>query len=141
MTLNQIISLINSLGTSHAQIKTVRRGSLIDALSTDVIYPIMNYEFLNSTYSGNTISYSIQLFFLDRVTPEGSNSEDVLSDQLNTCLDIISELRNPSLEVELQDPATINFVEDTIPDLISGVVTTLTIEQLYVTDRCAIPKI
>jgi hypothetical protein len=56
-------------------------------------------------------------------------------------LDIISELRNPSLEVELQDPATINFVEDTIPDLISGVVTTLTIEQLYVTDRCAIPKI
>lgn len=140
MTLNQLISYINSLGANHAQIKTVRRGSLIDALTTDIVYPLMNYEILNSIVAGNTTSFSMQFFFLDRVTPEGSNSEEILSDQLNTCLDIIAELKNPANDFELNEAVTINYVEDTTPDLISGVVASITIEQFYISDRCAIPK-
>lgn len=139
MTLNQVISLIKQIGESHEQINTVNFGSLIDNLNSDVVYPLMSFELVQSNIKGSTINIGLSMFFLDRVLAEGLNTEDVLSDQLQICQDIIATLRYPDVEFVISENVDILFVEDTTPDLLAGVKADFELELPYASNRCVIP--
>jgi len=140
MTLNQLIDQITLLGTNHAQIKTVKFGTISDSLDNDVVYPLMNFDFTNCVLRDGDSLIGLQIFFLDRILPEESNLNDVLSDQLLICQDIISLMKNQANDYLLQGDVQFNFIEDETPDIIGGVVCNFNLELFFVSDRCQIPN-
>lgn len=139
MTLNQIITLIKQIGQGHNQIKTVNFGSLIDNLNSDVVYPLMSFELIQSRIVGSTINIGISMFFLDRVLADGLNTEDVLSDQLSICQDVVAILRYPDVEFVISDQVDLTFVEDSTPDLLAGVKADFELELPFASNRCVVP--
>ena len=142
MTLNQVIKQIEDIGNAHQQIKTVFYGSAFDLLSkgSDVQYPVMLFDLSNASISGKVLSLSFSFFFMDRMLPEETNYNDVLSDQLLTAQDIIAQLDYNDFDFTLQESATLNSFMENTPDLLAGWQTDVTLDLPYIYNRCEVPS-
>lgn len=141
MTLNQVIKQIEDLGNAHQQIKSTFYGSAFDFLSkgSDALYPAFLFDINNASINGKTLTLSFSLFFMDRMLPEESNFQDVLSDQLLTAQDILAQLTYNDFDFVLQDTATLNsFIENT-PELLAGWQTDISLDLPYIYNRCEVP--
>jgi hypothetical protein len=141
MTLNQIIKTIEDLGNAHQQIKTTYYGTAFDFLSkgTDNVYPALFFDLSGASINGKTSTVSFNMFFCDRVLPEQSNEQEVLSDQLLTAQDIIAQLHYNEYSFVLQDSVTLNFFIEDTPEYLAGVNATISIDLPYLQNRCVVP--
>lgn len=141
MTLNQLIKKIEDIGNAHQQIKTTFYGSAFDFLSkgSDALYPAFLFDINNASISGKTLTVSFSFFFMDRMLPEETDYQDVISDQLLTAQDIIAQLSYNDFDFELQQSVTLNsFIENT-PELLAGWQTDVSLELPYIYNRCEVP--
>lgn len=141
MTLNQVIKKIEDIGNAHQQIKTTFYGNPFDFLSkgSDALYPAFLFDLNNASVNGKTLTLSFSLFFLDRMLPEETNYQDVLSDQLLTAQDIIAQLSYNDFEFELQEAATLNALFENTPELLGGWQTDISLDLPYIYNRCEVP--
>lgn len=141
MTLNQIIAKIEEIGNAHQQIKTTFYGSAFDLLSkgSDVLYPAFIFDLGTANVSGKNLSISFSMFFMDRMLPEETNFQDVLSDQLQIAQDIIAQLSYNDFEFTLEQTATLNSFMESTPDSLAGWQTDITLDLPYIYNRCEVP--
>lgn len=139
MTLNQLVSAIQSLGEGHALIKRTFQGTIVDFLSTENLYPAMLFDVTSASINGSEQSINFEMYFMDRVAQDQSNEMEVLSDQLQTAQDIISQMRNQDNEYELADNVQITFFVDDTGDVLGGVRLDITINLGYISNRCVVP--
>lgn len=142
LTLNQVIKTIEDIGKAHYQIKTVYYGNVFDFLSKgqDNKYPALFFDLQGASINGLTSTLNFQLFFADRVLLEQTNEQEVTSDQLQVCEDIVAQLHNNSFDFTMQDNVTIEFFTENTPDYLAGVSATISLDLPFTNDRCQVPS-
>lgn len=141
MTLNQLIKKIEDIGNAHQQIKTTFYGSAFDFLSkgSDALYPAFLFDINNASINGKTLTVSFSFFFMDRMLPEETDYQDVISDQLLVAQDIIAQLSYNDFDFELQQSVTLNSFMENTPDLLAGWQTDVSLDLPYIYNRCEVP--
>lgn len=140
-TLNQIVKTITDLGNAHQQIKSVYFGDLVDYLSrgTENVYPSLYFDLTGGNIQDKSLILNFSLYFFDRILHEESNETEVLSDMLEICQDIISQLRYNNFDFDEGLSATLNFFTDDTPELLGGVRADITLDLPFTANRCQVP--
>lgn len=140
MTINQVKNLLSELAQGHKQINDYGWGDVWEiAESKSITYPLMYATIQNSNISGKTFNLSISLLFMDLVFGDEKNEDDVISDQMLICQDIIAQLRFDGYDFTLGQNVSIAFFTERFADLVAGVRADITIALPYTADRCAVP--
>ena len=101
-TYNNVIDTLKNLGTNHLQISTTTVGDIFDIdLEKNTLYPLMHLNPVNVTTRRTELVYNFQVFIMDLVEPDGSNEQEVYSDVLQICIDIIGILSNSKWQAQL----------------------------------------
>tara|TARA_R100000388_G_C7242400_1_gene162455 strand:- start:2263 stop:2757 length:495 start_codon:yes stop_codon:yes gene_type:complete len=101
-TYNNLIDTLKNLGDRHNQISTTTTGDIYEIdLQKNTKYPLMHINPVNVTTGRTTLTYNFQIFVMDLVEPDNSNEQEVYSDVLQICVDIISIFRNSRFQAQL----------------------------------------
>jgi len=114
-TYNNLVDTLKSLGTQHQQITTTTTGDIFDIdLSKNTLFPLMHINGVNVTTGPSTLIYNFQIFIMDLVSEKSnwtqaniqsatklSNEQEVLSDTLQICTDIIGIFRHSQWQAQL----------------------------------------
>ena len=101
-TYNNVIDTLKNLGTNHLQISTTTVGDIFDIdLEKNTLYLLMHFNPVNVTTRRTELVYNFQVFIMDLVEPDGSNEQEVYSDVLQICIDIIGILSNSKWQAQL----------------------------------------
>ena len=139
MTLNQIISQIKSYGTSHPQINYVLFGEFSDKLDDeDVTYPAMFIDLASANFSAKQLSYTFNIYLLDRHLQE-TDALEVLSDMSLIAEDIVAKLRTPSNTWITEDNIPMTFFREADPDFLAGIRIDASLILPSLNNRCQIP--
>jgi len=152
-TYNNVIDTLAQLGTNHYQIKTVSKGDIWELdLNKNTMFPVMHINFINVEASKSQMIYNFQVFVMDLVEEDESNEQDVLSDTLQICTDIIATFKSgeslylyntthgEEARYFVDDDFTLDPFTERFDNSVTGFVFNLPIiiEQPY--DSCFIPQ-
>lgn len=140
LTLNQTVQLIKELAQSHQQIDSVYFGDLWEFLNVDNVYPALFYSLTGTSISGKILTHSFSLFFFDREIQNEKNETDVLSDRLIVAQDILSMMKNPTFDWEIEDSVNFEYYTESDDDYLCGVKMDVNISYPYLSDRCKLPE-
>jgi len=141
MTIKEVKKLLNNLATDHKQINDFGWGDVWEiGESKSITYPLMYCTIQNSNVSGKTFNLSLSIIFADLVFEDEKNEDDVISDQMLICQDIIAQLRSDTFDFTLGQSVNVNFFTERLSDLVAGVQATISLSLPYVADRCAVPS-
>ncbi|QDP62830.1 MAG: hypothetical protein Unbinned579contig1003_25 [Prokaryotic dsDNA virus sp.] len=107
-TYNNIINTLKNIGNNHNQITTTTTGDIWEIdLNKETLMPLMHITPVNVTAGESELNYNFQIFIMDLVSEKEnwteanyqsadylSNEQQVLSDNLQICVDIIGMLRH-----------------------------------------------
>ena len=97
-----VIETLKNLGEEHQQISTTTTGDIYDIdLEKNTKYPLMHINPINVTTTRTELIYNFQIFVMDLVEPDNANEQDVYSDVLQTCIDIIAIMSNSKWQSQL----------------------------------------
>lgn len=140
MTINQVKKLLNDLATAHLQINDYGWGDVWElGESESITYPLMYATIGASSIQGKTFNLNISLLFMDLVYGDNTNLDDVITDQMLICQDIIAQLRSDDFNFVLNDNVSIDFFTEEFSDLVAGVKADIVLQLPYIADRCAVP--
>jgi hypothetical protein len=92
---NNTIDTLKQLGTNHYQIKTITTGDLWEIdLEKNSYFPLMHINPVNAIAGTHQMTLNFQIFIMDLVFPSQSNEQDVMSDCLQICNDLIGTFKN-----------------------------------------------
>ena len=100
-TYNNLIMTLKELGAKHLQISTTTTGDIYDIDLENTKYPLMHINPVNVTTRRTELVYNFQIFVMDLVDDDNANEQDVYSDVLQTCIDIIAILSNSKWQSQL----------------------------------------
>jgi hypothetical protein len=141
MTIKEVKSLLNNLAIDHKQINDFGWGDVWElGESKSITYPLMYCTIESSNVSGSIFNLSLSIIFADLVFADEKNEDDVISDQMLVCQDIIAQLRSDTFEFTLGNSVNINFFTERLSDLVAGVQASISLAIPYVADRCAVPS-
>jgi hypothetical protein len=100
-TYNNLIMTLKELGSKHLQISTTTTGDIYDIDLDNTKYPLMHINPVNVTTRRTELVYNFQVFVMDLVDDDNANEQDVYSDVLQTCIDIIAILSNSQWQSQL----------------------------------------
>ena len=101
-TYNNVINTLKNLGANHFQISTTTVGDIFDIdLEKNTKYPLMHLNPVNVQTRRTELVYNFQVFIMDLVEPDGSNEQEVYSEVLQICIDIIAILSNSKWQAQL----------------------------------------
>ena len=93
LTLNQLISKLETIATNHKQINDFGFGDLWEIEQNRPLKGAAMWSVLrNASRNAKVLSISITLVFMDLVNPDERNETEVLSDQLLTATDVLTLL-------------------------------------------------
>lgn len=143
MTLNNVISELNLIATNHYQINHFFFGNEFDFASSGTVdCPAMIVSLLPHTYNQSTLTYNFKIYIGDLVHKDLSNKNEVLSDSLLTCLDIIYKLQDTNYDWILSNinSITLNDFEDSFDCELYGYWFQISLKESKPFNRCAIPS-
>lgn len=141
MTILQVKKLLNDLANAHYQINDFGWGDIWEiGESESITYPLMYCTPQTSNINGRTFNLNLSIIFADLVYGDDSNEDDVISDQMLICQDIIAQLRSNDFDFTLGDNVGITFFTERLSDLVAGVQATITLTLPYVANRCVVPS-
>jgi len=114
-TYNNIIDTLKELGKQHDQISTTTTGDIFDIdLNKNTKFPLMHINPVNVATGQSTLTYNFQIFIMDLVSEKKdwteanfqsadylSNEQEVLSECLQICTDIIGIFTNSKWQSQL----------------------------------------
>tara|TARA_R110002020_G_scaffold240290_3_gene453054 strand:+ start:11063 stop:11602 length:540 start_codon:yes stop_codon:yes gene_type:complete len=106
-TYNNVINTLKNVGNLHEQITTVTSGDIWQVnLEKNELFPVMHINPVNVQTGQSQLNYNFQIFVMDLVSEDENwtesnfqsanflnNNQEVLSETLQICIDIISMLR------------------------------------------------
>ena len=107
-TYNNVVNTLKNIGDNHYQIKTTTTGDIWEVnLAKNELFPIMHINPTNVVTGQSQLNYNFQIFVMDLVSEDLgwtntaiqssvnlTNEQEVLSDCLQICTDIIGMLRH-----------------------------------------------
>jgi hypothetical protein len=143
-TLNQHISLFRNFAESHKQINSFGVGELweLTEKNGDRVYSIMWMVIEPSSVTGNELIRNFTFVFADIVRPDESNENDVLSDEQQKALDLLSFLRfsdDIDDETDIIKSSTITPFTEKFEDNLAGCIVTVQIKQAFIYNYCDAP--
>ena len=106
-TFNNCIDTLKQLGIEHQQINTTTTGDIWKIDMNATLFPLLHINPVNVTTGQSTLTYNFQLFVMDAVSQKDdwteanlqsadnlSNEQEVLSQCLQVCVDIIGIMRH-----------------------------------------------
>jgi len=142
-SLNQFVSLLNSLASAHEQIKTFGEGDVWEIGASGAIqYPLMWAVPQPSSTAQKLLNMKFSLIFADILDSDKSNEQDVLSDTMQIALDILAQLNNPDYTDDfILDPnANLTPFTEKFDDDVAGWKADINIKINFLSDRCAVPS-
>jgi len=92
---NNTIDTLKQLGANHYQIQTVESGDIYEMdLEKNTMFPLMFVNPINAIAGTHEMTLNFQVFIMDLVFPDQSNEQEVLSDCLQICNDLIGTFKN-----------------------------------------------
>jgi len=148
MTLNQVIKRIQTIALAHKQINDFREGDVITFLrDSDVSYPACFVQILPGRISRvekqTTVRIGIYLCDLVDLSIDSKENElEVKSDLLLIAEDLMAAFTYPqySLDWEIANESSIEFLDEKFEDMVSAVLMTLDIKTRFDSNRCQIPS-
>ena len=141
MTITQVKKILNDLADAHYQINDFGWGDVWEiGESESVTYPLMYCTMQNSNISGRVFNFNISIIFADLVFGDEKNEDQVITDQMLICQDIIAQLQSDKWDFVLGQNVSITFFNERLSDLVAGVQAQITLALPYVADRCAVPS-
>jgi len=139
--LNQIFKLIEDYGNSHNQINKIIFGAASEIDNTDVDGVLLWYDVTGGSVENSVFNYTFDLYFLDILNPDNSNTKDVLNDTHLIALDMASMLLayTGDIEFDLPQNLTIQPVEHKYTSDYAGHSVTFTIQVPTEWDNCQVP--
>lgn len=143
MTLNQIVSQLNTIANNHAQIQTFGFGDVWEiSTSGDIQYGLMwvTLEGVEVSTREKAEYYNFSLLFMDAVKNGEVNELEVLSDQLSIAKDVLATLKNPTYDWTFEDNvSTLEDFTERFVDSVSGWKLNIRLKLPFTSDRCVIP--
>jgi len=140
MTLNQVITQLNTIATNHNQINTFGFNDMPEyGKETSIVYPVMWVTQLPSNVNGNELNLKFRILFADLVHKGEENQDDVSSDQMQTALDVIAQLQHPDYEWFYSSISNLEPITGKLDDEISGWVIDVNLMIDNAFNRCQIP--
>ncbi len=144
ITLNTIIDAFEDFSASHSQINTFSADQTYNFQSRTNIYPAVILVPASSTISDGKLKFVFQIFVLDKLNKDRSNTNEVLSDTSLIMADIIAEFDDnyDTYGFMLDDPdISIDPIVEEFDDVLAGwVATNFSIQIPYGRNDCVIPK-
>tara|TARA_R100001530_G_scaffold53610_1_gene39561 strand:+ start:647 stop:1141 length:495 start_codon:yes stop_codon:yes gene_type:complete len=101
-TYNNVIDTLKNLGEEHQQISTTTTGDIFDIdLEKNTKYPLMHINPVSVTTRRTELVYNFQIFIMDMVKNDDSNEQEVYSEILSICIDVISIMSNSKWQSQL----------------------------------------
>lgn len=143
LTLNQIKQQLNNIAIAHSNINHFHFGEIYDFATSGIVdYPAMAAERNPVQYINNSLKYSFNIYVMDLVHKDVSNRDEVLSDSLQICIDILAMLdRTEGFVFTIEKNVTFNDFIDSFDQEVSGYWFKLDIKTPAPLDNCAVPKI
>ncbi len=145
MTLNQVVSNLNSIANDHLQINHFFYGSEFNFATSGTVNTTSMIAVLEPhLYSKNSLEYRFKIYIGDIVQKNLSNRADVLSDSLLIALDVIAKLQDNQTYgwmLSNVNNITLNDFEDSFDCELYGYWFTISLKTIAPFDRCAIPEI
>ncbi len=142
-SLNQFISLLNSLASAHEQIKTFGEGDVWEIGASEAVqYPLMWAVPQPSSTAQKLLNMKFSIIFADILDTDKSNEQDVLSDTMQMALDILAQLNDPDYADNfILDPnASLTPFTEKFDDDVAGWKADINIKINFLSDRCAVPS-
>jgi hypothetical protein len=141
-SLNQIINLIETLATNHAQVNGFNFGEASDiSASEQEQYPLVWIDVLDSQIDTNTLTINMSMKVLDIQKDDQANERDTLSDCLSIAQDMYASLTNPTYQDYFTIAYNTNLVvyREALADKVNGWEMNLQFELMQDRNRCQIP--
>jgi hypothetical protein len=141
-SLNQIINLIETLATNHAQVNGFNFGEASDiSASEQEQYPLVWIDVLDSSIDTNTLTINMSMKVLDIQKDDQGNERDTLSDTLSIAQDMYASLTDFAYQDYFTIAYNTNLVvyREALADKVNGWEMNLQFELMQDRNRCQIP--
>jgi len=145
LTYNQIIKILNDWATAHYQVNEFGNGDLWEAIEhdqmTDFKYPLMWVQDQPSNYSSGEVELIFRVYFMNLVNKDESNENEVLSDMLLLCNDLLAwwEKQEDYIQITPNRQTNINSFTEKFQDELAGWYIDLKLQIPIRYDKCSIP--
>lgn len=121
ITYTDVLQEIRYFFESHLLVNSFIDGQLYDFQSKENIYSAVVLVPTNSTIANTQLNLSFDLYFVDRITEDGSNTKNVYNDELQIAQDFITYFSNRNGKWNLQpDSITLEPFEQKFDDIVAG---------------------
>lgn len=144
-TLNQYKKILTAFFQDHLQINTVLFGNKFDFNGkNNIIYPVANIRFLDSSTSANQIIDRFEITIADLQDDEILDSEfEIINDVTQIAYDFLSYLYADeyAFHFQVSNVTTINNFSETNDDITAGVNFAINLSQNRIINPCSAPNI
>lgn len=139
-TYTEILSEIRDFFERHQLVNSFIDGQPYDFAAKDNIYSAVVLVPTISTVQGTMLSLAFDLYFVDRIVEDGSNTKDVYNDELQIALDFISYFseRNTKWNLEAENISLQPF-EQKFDDILAGWQLSVSVLVPFHKNICDIP--
>lgn len=139
-TYTDILNEIRDFFSRHQLVNSFVDGQMYDFQAKENIYSAVVLVPTISNIQNTQLNLSFDLYFVDRITEDGSNTRDVYNDELQIVQDFIAYFSNRSNNWNL-DPENINIepFEQKFADLLGGWRLSVSVLLPFYKNVCEIP--
>lgn len=117
----EIINKIKEVALSQATVSSAYDGDVYENWnSAESKYASVNIGIQEISYEGNMTTYTIMLYYGDRLLQDKSNVNSIFTDGVNTLQSIVNILNTLEM-VDVQEPITYTPFEQKFMDYLAGV--------------------
>lgn len=121
MNVNELMNLIKETALSQKPVKSAYDGDVYDNWnSAEVKYGSVNVGLQSMAYNDNTITYTVVLYYGDRLLQNKSNVNSIYSDGIRALQSIINSL-NQEGNIDIDGTITYTPFEQQFMDYLAGV--------------------
>lgn len=142
-SLNGIIKGLSDIATAHKQIRTFSYSdinSFLTSGTTEYVAMLVEKQPARKTRSFTAFKFTIYVF--DKVFKDESNEQEVQSDLIRICEDLIAEIKHPSWTwyAQIAQDIQIDYDTERTLDWLTGAWFTIEFRVMNPDNRCQIPE-
>lgn len=139
-TFTDIQNEIRGFFNRHLMVNSFIASQTYDFQAKDNIYSAVVFVPTISTIQGRQLNLGFDIYFVDRITEDGSNTADVYNDELTVATDFVAYFSGRSGKWNLQgDNITIEPFEQKFDDILAGWRLSVSVLLPFYKNVCDIP--
>lgn len=139
-TFTDIQKEIREFFNRHLMVNSFIASQTYDFQAKDNIYSAVVFVPTISTIQGRQLNLGFDIYFVDRITEDGSNTADVYNDELTIAMDFVAYFSGRNDKWNLQDGnITIEPFEQKFDDILAGWCLSVSVLLPFYKNVCDIP--